>query len=227
MKPYQSVPISNSEEAIVPISADLFILTEPHVYVSLGADYAGRSPYFLRESVLTRLITAQLCLQEKKPHLSFKIFDAYRPIAVQQFMVDYTFAELKTELKGDRQLTPTETEEVWQQVYKFWALPSNNPATPPPHSTGAAIDLTLVDDNGIVVDMGGEIDEIGDRSHPKFYEKSTDPEKQKYHANRELLREAMITAGFAPHPNEWWHFSYGDQLWAWQKGEAIAHYGKI
>ena len=26
----------------------------------------------------------------------------------------------------------------------------------------------------------------------------------------------MTKFGFAQHPNEWWHFSYGDQLWAWK-----------
>ena len=223
MKPYQSVPIAESGEAIVPIPADLFVLTEPHVYASLGADYAGRSPYFLRESVLSRLIAAQLCLYEKEPELNFKIFDAYRPIAVQQFMVDHTFSELK----GDRQLDATEEEEVWQQVYKFWAVPSDNPATPPPHSTGAAIDLTLITESGDAVDMGGEIDEIGDRSYPNFYAGSSELTERQYHVNRELLREAMTQAGFAQHPNEWWHFSFGDQLWAWQTKQEIAHYGKI
>ncbi len=223
MKPYQSVAITESGESLVPIPADLFSLTEPHVYASLGADYAGRSPYFLREKVLTRLIAAQICLQAEKPDLRFQIFDAYRPIAVQQFMVDYTFQELK----GDRQLDGAEAEEVWQQVYKFWAVPSDNPATPPPHSTGAAIDLTLVDSDNQPLNMGGEIDEIGDRSYPDFYASSTNPEEQQYHHNRQLLRNAMTKAGFVQHPNEWWHFSYGDQMWAWQLNEAIAHYGKI
>jgi D-alanyl-D-alanine dipeptidase len=31
-----------------------------------------------------------------------------------------------------------------------------------------------------------------------------------------FLAEVMATAGFQQHPNEWWHFSLGDQLWAWQ-----------
>ena len=33
----------------------------------------------------------------------------------------------------------------------------------------------------------------------------------------------MEQAGFVQHPNEWWHFSYGDQLWSWlnKKGNAI------
>jgi D-alanyl-D-alanine dipeptidase len=36
----------------------------------------------------------------------------------------------------------------------------------------------------------------------------------------------MEVAGFAQHPNEWWHFSHGDQLWAWRQQQPIAHYGR-
>jgi D-alanyl-D-alanine dipeptidase len=40
----------------------------------------------------------------------------------------------------------------------------------------------------------------------------------------------MATAGFKRHLNEWWHFSYGDQIWAWlmtQEGErTVAKYGR-
>jgi zinc D-Ala-D-Ala dipeptidase len=32
--------------------------------------------------------------------------------------------------------------------------------------------------------------------------------------NRQLLRRAMMSAGFAPYDGEWWHFSYGDKEWA-------------
>jgi D-alanyl-D-alanine dipeptidase len=32
--------------------------------------------------------------------------------------------------------------------------------------------------------------------------------------DRQLLRRAMMAAGFAPYDGEWWHFSYGDKEWA-------------
>jgi D-alanyl-D-alanine dipeptidase len=199
-------------------------MVTPHPYVVLGAEYGDRrSPYFLRETVLQRLIAAQACLQKSHSDLNIQIFDAYRPIAVQQFMVDYTFAQLK----GDRHLTAAETAQVWESVYMFWAAPSDNIETPPPHSTGAAVDITLIQDDGQVINMGGEIDEIGDRSHPDYYENSPSPVEQTYHANRLLLRSVMEKVGFVQHKNEWWHFSYGDQMWAWQKEKAIAHYGRI
>lgn len=223
MKPYQSVPIVESQEPLAEIPRDFFVFEDPHPYAALGADYGGKSPYFLREMVLRRLITAQICLQEERPDLRLQIFDAYRPLAVQQFMVDYTFAELK----GDRQLDPQEEQAVWAQVHQFWAVPSDNPETPPPHSTGAAIDLTLVNLDGQPIAMGGDIDEIGDRSYPDFYQGSTDPQGQTFHHHRQILKTAMLKAGFVQHPNEWWHFSYGDQMWAWQNGKEIAHYGRI
>ena len=35
----------------------------------------------------------------------------------------------------------------------------------------------------------------------------------------------MIKFGFVQHPNEWWHFSYGDQLWSWLSKQGNAIYG--
>ena len=48
-----------------------------------------------------------------------------------------------------------------------------------------------------------------------------------WNSRRNLLRKIMTKFGFAQHPNEWWHFSYGDQLWAWKNKKANALYGKI
>ncbi len=231
MKPYQLIEIQESGEALVPIPASLFARVTPHPYLKLGANYGDRSPYFLRETVVQRLVKAQETLKRTNPELGIQIFDAYRPVAVQQFMVDYTFAQLK----GNRTLTTSETEQLWQEVYLFWANPSPDPNTPPPHSTGAAVDITLVNAQNIALDMGGEIDEIGDRSYPDHYAESRAWAEMRYHTNRRLLRKVMTEAGFAQHPNEWWHFSFGDQMWAWQTNLAktngnarqIAHYGRI
>ena len=45
-----------------------------------------------------------------------------------------------------------------------------------------------------------------------------------FHRDRELLNQVMTHRGFVRHPNEWWHFSYGDQLWAWISNEETAIY---
>ena len=226
-KPYQRIAIQDCGEPLVPIPLDQFAVVDPHPYAVLGAPYGERSPYSVRVGVLDALIQAQHHLQTHRPGWQIQIFDAYRPIAVQQFMVDYTYQQLLKTWQCQHPDALKETapnDELLTQVYQFWAAPSHDAATPPPHSTGAAIDITLVDDQQQVVDMGSVIDEISERSYPNHF--ADRPKGKHFHEHRTLLSQAMQTAGFYQHPNEWWHFSLGDQLWAWLGNHPAARYGR-
>ena len=221
MKPYLQVEIEECGEPLVPIPLKEFAVVTPHPYEVLGAPYGDRSPYWLRQSVVAALQQAQRQLHKTHPDWRIQVFDAYRPIPVQQFMVDYTAQELAQQ-RGRVlvDLPEAAKQTLLEEVYQFWALPSHNSKTPPPHSTGAAIDITLVDSTGQPVDMGSPIDEVSARSHPDHFQKFADPNSQIFHHHRSLLRHCMISAGFQQHPNEWWHFSSGDQLWAWLIAQA-------
>ncbi len=70
------------------------------------------------------------------------------------------------------------------------------------HTRGSTIDLTIIKQDGSFVDMGGTFDLFSERSHPD-YKKLT--KKQKH--NRQILRDAMLKAGFKPLDSEWWHFT--------------------
>ncbi|MBD0268697.1 MAG: D-alanyl-D-alanine dipeptidase [Cyanobacteria bacterium Co-bin8] len=233
MKPYQSIPIQDCGEPLVPLPPDQFDLADPHFYQSLGAPYADKSPFYLRQGVLAALLQAQATLAAEYPGWRIRVFDAFRPVAVQQFMVDYTFREL-VQIQGldEADLSDDQRQALTAQVYQFWAPPSPDPAMPPPHSTGAAVDVTLVDQRGSEVDMGSPIDEISARSFPDHFAGSDDPSEQQWHRHRTLLNRVMVAAGFRRHPQEWWHFSLGDQLWTWlsfQAGhqtEQVARYGR-
>ncbi|NEP19205.1 MAG: M15 family metallopeptidase [Leptolyngbya sp. SIO4C1] len=221
MKPHYQIPIADCGEPLLPIPLEAFTVVQPHPYQSLGAPYGERSPYYLRQSVLARLLAAQQTLQTVRPGWQIQIFDAYRPLAVQQFMVDYTYQQLLTAEGYDpAQLSSTVQQRLLARVYQFWAPPSDNPQMPPPHSTGAAVDVTLTDATQQPVPMGSDIDELSERSYPNYF--ATRPDAGHYHANRTLLAEIMGQAGFCQHPNEWWHFSYGDQLWAWLRQPSAA-----
>lgn len=231
MKPYQQIPILECGEPLVPIPLEQFAVESPHPYEKLGAPYGENSPYYLRESVVAALLAAQSELHQRHPGWRIQIFDAYRPVEVQQFMVDYTFAEVvQAEKLNPEALSDEQRQTIWQEVYKIWAVPSPNPMTPPPHSTGAAVDITLVDATGQTIDMGSAIDELSPRSDPDYY--TNQPEKL-YHQHRQLLRDVMYTAGFHRHPGEWWHFCLGDQMWAWlcyQENPMVtvaARYGRV
>ncbi|MBF2026306.1 MAG: M15 family metallopeptidase [Oscillatoriales cyanobacterium C42_A2020_001] len=234
MKPYRSVPIQECGEALVALPREIFAFVQPHPYEALGAPYEGKSPFYVRQSVCDRLLLAQHLLQVQNPGWKIQIFDAFRPLAVQQFMVNYTFAELvKQQGLVAEQLTDTHRQALYEWVYKFWALPDANPTCPPPHSTGGAIDVTLVDAAGQIVDMGSAIDEISPRSYPNHFADSHNFNERKFHQNRTLLNQIMTQAGFKRHEHEWWHFCYGDQLWAWlvnqedPNSSAVAYYGRV
>lgn len=246
MKPYQQIPILDCQEPLVPIPVNEFSLESPPPYQKLGADYGAASPFVVRSRILTQLQAAQAALKHIHPDWRLHIFDAYRPLSVQQFMVDYTYQDLLNSrgLKVDK-LSAQEQDAIWADVYKFWAMPNANPAHPPPHSTGAAIDLTLMNLQGERLPMGGEIDAIAPYSEPDFYADSRDLSEQQYHQHRQVLHQIMQQAGFRQHPHEWWHFSCGDQLWCWlnqtaplapqatllalpeaQRNQAVAIYGR-
>lgn len=79
----------------------------------------------------------------------------------------------------------------------------------PPHSTGGAIDIYLVDSNGNMLDMGTNLGEFNEKTYTDSREISKEQRE-----NRSILINAMNKAGFINYPTEWWHWSYGDRYWA-------------
>ena len=225
MRPWSPIPIEECGEPMQALPPALLRI-EPHPYMALGAPYgASGNPFQLRLGVVQRLLDAQQQLVEHDPSLRLSIFDAWRPIAVQAFMVDHSIAELCRE-RGVEVRSGDAFDQVVADVGRFWAAPSRDPATPPPHSTGAAVDLTLSSSDGTPLAMGGEIDAIGAVSEPQHYAAREDSEARCWHQRRQLLADVMEASGFAQHPNEWWHYSFGDQLWAWRRGAAVAIYAE-
>ena len=225
MRPWSPIPIEECGEPLQALPPALLRI-EPHPYMALGAPYgASGNPFQLRLGVVQRLLDAQQQLVEHDPGLRLSIFDAWRPIAVQAFMVDHSIADLCRE-RGVEVRSGTAFDQVVADVDRFWAAPSRDPATPPPHSTGAAVDLTLSSRDGTPLAMGGEIDAIGAVSEPQHYAGREDSDAQPWHQRRQLLADVMEASGFAQHPNEWWHYSFGDQLWAWRRGAAVAIYAE-
>lgn len=230
MRPWNAIPIEDCGEPLQPLPA-LLLRIEPHPYRSLGAPYgAGACPFRLRCGVIERLRAAATALVAEAPGWRLAIFDAWRPVAVQRFMVEHAIVE-ECHARGlDPHQEGPQHRAVLEAVGRFWAPPSEDPALPPPHSTGAAVDLTLADASGALLPMGGAIDTIGPVSLPDHYAAAAqrDPAglEARWQGRRLLLARVMEAAGFAQHPGEWWHFSHGDQLWAWRRSQPRAIYGR-
>ncbi|WP_413325828.1 M15 family metallopeptidase [Synechococcus sp. MIT S9503] len=204
-RPWSDVVIDDCGEPLVALKPQ-FLCLEPHPYACVGAPYGeDADPYRLRSGVLKRLVTAQQLLSRRSDpevgDLQLAIFDAWRPIRVQAFMVDHSIQEQCRSLGFDPSdpLKTQALEQVRNDVARFWAPPSPDPRTPPPHSTGGAVDLTLADSSGEPLEMGGEIDAIGEQSVPDHHaeEAESNPEGTAalWHGRRCLLNDVNDGGG--------------------------------
>jgi D-alanyl-D-alanine dipeptidase len=156
--------------------------------------------------------------------LELFLLDAWRPRAVQAYFHDIWMP--KELQRRDPGLTGA---ALMEEVQRYWSAPSDDAGSPAPHATAAAVDLTLRWKDGEMLWMGSLFDDVTALANRDRFE-NLDPENfsfsdQEARANRRLLHWLMVEEGFAGHPDEWWHFSWGDQLWAALTGAAAAHYG--
>jgi zinc D-Ala-D-Ala dipeptidase len=102
---------------------------------------------------------------------------------------------------------------------KYFAAP--DVAAPPGHTTGGAVDLTVIGPDRRVLDMTSPT--VGWEG---AYTYSTKLSKEAY-LNRRMLIDIMFAVGFSNCRDEWWHWSYGDNAWAVRTGNKVACYGLI
>jgi zinc D-Ala-D-Ala dipeptidase len=187
----QEVPVTDSlalPADWTEIRADEgFILAMPYADT---ANFTHRQIYpcarcLLRPEVATALRKAQKAAKAKR--LKLVIYDAYRPRPYQQKMYDVV---------PDKRYVA-------------------DPAKGSMHNRGAAVDISLADGQGRLLDMGTAFDSFTPLAHYNHPDLSS---AQQY--NRRLLQELMINAGFEPYSAEWWHFTYrkndyplSDYLW--------------
>tara|TARA_B100001123_G_C15203361_1_gene984261 strand:- start:424 stop:975 length:552 start_codon:yes stop_codon:yes gene_type:complete len=106
-------------------------------------------------------------------NLKIKIYDAFRPKEAQKILWDHT--------PDPNFLT--------------------NPDIGSPHSRGAAIDVTLLDQENIPLEMGTDFDFFSPLSHHNNQSIGKVAFK-----NRLILLGIMTQAGFDHYKNEWWHY---------------------
>lgn len=140
---------------------------------------------YLHPKAAAALVKAQKRLKELRPDLSLKIYDAARPMSIQQKMWD-------------------KVKNTSKNIYV--SNPRNGGGM---HNYGLAVDLTLCRLNGDSIPMGTTVDHMSRMSHITdevglVARGQITAEAKK---NRELLRQVMTYAGFKPLSTEWWHFN--------------------
>ena len=150
--------------------------------------------YGAARAVLT--LPAALALKKAAAHFASKglrllIYDAYRPQrAVDDFVL---WAQAENDTVGKAEFYPTlEKRELFPRGYI---------ARRSGHSRGSTVDLTLTDEKGVPLDMGGEFDWFSPISAHEYAQLTTAQRE-----NRRLLKTGMEDAGFEAYSKEWWHY---------------------
>jgi len=229
-KNYRGHPIDRTcplyGDAVVDIR-DFDIKGENFYNRSDNPPYYVRAPgsidrLLLRKSVATRLQTVDRRL--RPIGLKLHVHDAIRPLEVQRYFHDDWMYRRMQEKFPD-----ASREQMIAEVEKYWAAPTTSEDRPAPHSTGGAVDLTIcLTRNSEPLYMGSIFDDATELAHTDYFEQDrslgsfSDLEAR---SNRRLLYWLMTEGGFASNPNEWWHFSWGDQMWARLSGAEAAFFG--
>jgi zinc D-Ala-D-Ala dipeptidase len=147
-----------------------------------GKQVYDEAKFFLRTEPAQKILDVQKEL--KSLGLSLKIFDGYRPLSIQK---------------------------------KFWEiLPDERYVADPKkgsrHNRGAAVDITLVDNNGNEIPMPTPYDDFTEKASRNYMDLSS-----QIIINRKFLEDLMIKYGFVGLPTEWWHFDYE----GWEKYDVL------
>lgn len=168
---------------------------DPTIQVSLmyarADNFTGRVLYndlreaYLHPKAAAALAKAQRRLKQLHPTLSLKVYDAARPMHIQQKMWDVV------------KNTPKDI---------YVSNPAHGGGM---HNYGLAVDITLCDAKGDTLDMGTKVDYMGLAAHIDREQALVQQHKISARAakNRRLLREVMRYGGFMPLRTEWWHFN--------------------
>lgn len=223
-----SSPRLSAVLAASPLPAGFVFLREVEPTIIQDMRYAGDHNFMQRklpgyeapECVLTEQAAVALASAQRElaaDGLGLKVFDCYRPRSAVKAMMDW--AGGRDGSAGDSRYFP-KLEKSQLVTLGYIARRST-------HSTGAAVDLTLVElarsgevaaaapvgpctgpaaerSSADEVDMGTGFDCFDPKSH------SDGDMTAEQRRSRTLLADTMRKHGFAGYRREWWHFSFVD-----------------
>lgn len=208
-----AITIIENHEPMIDLATQQEIVFGPSPEIPNNTEYTK-----LRKTVYEKLKLAQSILPKG---LHFSLYEGYRSIHLQKMLFDNRSKQIKA-------LHPHwSQDQIFIETTKFVSPVINQDKSEniPPHSTGGAIDVYLIDDNGKPVEMGIQpkdwMNDIDGTISLTASQIITDEAKN----NREIMSNALTTVGFVNYPTEYWHWSYGDRYWAYYKNQPHAIYG--
>ena len=180
----ESIGLVNIAEADSSIIVDLMY--------TRADNFTGKVLYedlheaYLHPDAMKGLLLAQQELKKRYPGRRLIVYDAARPMSVQQKMWNV--------VKGTS-----------QNIYVY------NPARGGGlHNYGLAVDVSIADEKGNPLPMGTKVDHLGKEAHidteAAMVQQGVITAQER--RNRLLLRRVMTDVGYKPLRSEWWHFNF-------------------
>lgn len=165
---------------------------------------------YVRETVAKMVHEATLQIPEP---FSIGLVEGWRPLARQQRIYDFMW-------RSAVEAFPNRDRTALRRTVCRWVAPTDQKA-PPGHCTGAAVDVWLLDPEGKEIDVWSPL------SRHQAARTYTLGIGEPHQAQRTMLIEAMLSAGFSNCRDEWWHYSYGDAGWAVRSAQPTCFYGLV
>jgi D-alanyl-D-alanine dipeptidase len=177
--------------------------------------YRYRRETLLRRSVAEKLCEANRRLSEGNRGFRLAVIEGWRAPHIQRRMYRALWNWFSAQ-------NPDWSIHRLRRVVNRFSAP-DDPRVPPPHTTGGAVDVMLADFSGQLLDHSSPYDPYD----PDCYLFDTPALSETARQTRAILAEALLSTGLTNYPSEYWHWSYGDQGWAYRGGHLHACYGAI
>lgn len=208
-----SIPIHENQECFVNLLKQSDILIGPSPEIPDNKNYT-----YVRKTVYEKLKQANSLLPKG---IHFCLYEGYRSLELQKMIFEKRYTIVK-----DKHPDWT-SDQLFEDTITLVSPVTNKDGSKniPPHSTGAAIDVYLVDDEGKALEMGMHPQDWVDNPTISLTNSPIIcPEARKI---RQLMGEVLTKVGFVNYPTEYWHWSYGDRYWAFIKKQPAAMYGSV
>jgi D-alanyl-D-alanine dipeptidase len=201
-----TIIINDDNSPLISLKESGFnLMFEPSVYKGYR--------YMVREAIFEKIGRISKILDKQDKLLIIR--SVWRGFAHQKLLLDRRVKIIEKEY-------PNKSLNEINRIVSYFIAPEEESM----HSTGGAVDALIYDlKKDCVMDFGNNDGlklELNKTCYP-FHPDITEQVRK----NRELLISLFDKEGFVVDPKEYWHFDYGNVIWAIEKGEKYAKYGII
>jgi D-alanyl-D-alanine dipeptidase len=209
------IPIKETYEPMIDLKQQNALLFGPSPEIPNNHNYTK-----IRKTVYEKLLIAQ---RELPLPLKFCLYECYRSLSLQEKLFQERYHKLKKLHSGwSHPALFRETAKLISPVINL-----DGSRNIPPHSTGGAIDIYLVDEKGDPVEMGILAKDWMQDTDGSLSQTDALKISQAAKSYRKIMSDALSSVGFVNYPAEYWHWSYGDRYWAYHSHHPFALYDEV